>query len=587
MRFIEVKKRGWVKNAAIIFLAVMLVLTFFSNTIMNRSLPEIASQFAGSGSITARIRNTGTVTANENFEVKIDRTRLVLEVPVRVGDVVDIGDVLIVFDGDISDELKDARDALYELELELERMLLEMSRPDGTLATANRAIQQARSDLTDAQNARDRIPYSEAAINQAQDAFNQAQNALIQAQEALIPAQNAFNQAQNALSQAQADLILPQTALDAAMAVLADNEAIVADLRAQLEVLELAANPNQAAIDAAQLALNNAMAVRDAARGSANAARVVYDAAKEVADNAQVALSVAQIALGQRQTDVTQRQDVLGQRQTQLNTQIGYRDEWIAANATVRQRQQALEQVIADLAVTQGGIDVDNSLDAIILREQRHKIQEKKDEIEELEKGDGSSELKALVGGIITTRSISPGDQAVAGDVLMIIENTGRGYSLSFEVTADQARRVNIGDQAEVDRGWYWGDSDIRATLVSIRNNPQNPATGRILTFSISGDVEGGDQLNLVLNQRSENYNIIVPNSAIRSDTNGDFVLILTERSSPLRNRFFAQRADVNILATDDTHTAISGALANWDAVITHSSRPINSGDQVRLTDNP
>ncbi len=34
-------KRGWVKNVAIIFLAVLLVLTFFSNTIMNRSLPEV------------------------------------------------------------------------------------------------------------------------------------------------------------------------------------------------------------------------------------------------------------------------------------------------------------------------------------------------------------------------------------------------------------------------------------------------------------------------------------------------------------------------------------------------------------------
>ena len=40
------KKRGrrdWVKNAIIIFLAVLLVLTFFSNTIMNYSLPEVAA----------------------------------------------------------------------------------------------------------------------------------------------------------------------------------------------------------------------------------------------------------------------------------------------------------------------------------------------------------------------------------------------------------------------------------------------------------------------------------------------------------------------------------------------------------------
>ena len=51
---VKVKNRGWVKNAAIIFLTVMLILTFFSNTFMNRSLPEVATQNVASGSITAR-----------------------------------------------------------------------------------------------------------------------------------------------------------------------------------------------------------------------------------------------------------------------------------------------------------------------------------------------------------------------------------------------------------------------------------------------------------------------------------------------------------------------------------------------------
>ena len=37
-------------------LAVLLVLTFFSNTIMNRTLPEVATQSVTSGSITARVR---------------------------------------------------------------------------------------------------------------------------------------------------------------------------------------------------------------------------------------------------------------------------------------------------------------------------------------------------------------------------------------------------------------------------------------------------------------------------------------------------------------------------------------------------
>ena len=38
-------RRDWVKNAIIIFLSVLLVLTFFSNTIMNYSLPEVAAQY--------------------------------------------------------------------------------------------------------------------------------------------------------------------------------------------------------------------------------------------------------------------------------------------------------------------------------------------------------------------------------------------------------------------------------------------------------------------------------------------------------------------------------------------------------------
>ena len=54
----KVKKRAWVKNAVIVFLLVLLVLTFFSNTIMNRSLPEVAAKNVAEGPITARVRGS-------------------------------------------------------------------------------------------------------------------------------------------------------------------------------------------------------------------------------------------------------------------------------------------------------------------------------------------------------------------------------------------------------------------------------------------------------------------------------------------------------------------------------------------------
>ena len=80
----SVRKREWVKTAAIIFLAVLLVLTFFSKTIMNASLPEVAAQQAASGAINARIRGSGTVEASEVYNVTIKQTRKVASVLVTV-----------------------------------------------------------------------------------------------------------------------------------------------------------------------------------------------------------------------------------------------------------------------------------------------------------------------------------------------------------------------------------------------------------------------------------------------------------------------------------------------------------------------
>ena len=100
------KKRELIKTIAIIFLAVLLVLTFFSNTIMNRSLPEVATGIVNSGTINAKIRGSGTISANESYEVILNQTREVRSVCVKVGDTVNQGDLLFVL-GDIeSQELR-------------------------------------------------------------------------------------------------------------------------------------------------------------------------------------------------------------------------------------------------------------------------------------------------------------------------------------------------------------------------------------------------------------------------------------------------------------------------------------------------
>ncbi|NLH01536.1 MAG: efflux RND transporter periplasmic adaptor subunit, partial [Clostridiales bacterium] len=219
----KVKKRGWVKNAAIIFLSVMLVLTFFSNTIMNHSLPEVAAQYVQSGSINAKIRGTGTVTANENYEVKSSQAREILSVPVKVGDKVKVGDTLILFAEAESKQVQEAQDALDALVLTYQKALINAS--DSDYAKEKRDIQLAQKALDKAKADREANIVSTAELANAKANVNRAK-AEIATQQAKVEAlQDKLNgmsppggdsQTASAISKKQAEIAEAQNDLTAA-----------------------------------------------------------------------------------------------------------------------------------------------------------------------------------------------------------------------------------------------------------------------------------------------------------------------------------------------------------------------------------
>ena len=184
--------------------------------------------------------------------------------------------------------------------------------------------------------------------------------------------------------------------------------------------------------------------------------------------------------------------------------------------------------------------------------------------------------------GIVKSISVAAGDKTGGSDPLLIIEAPDLGYIVSFSVDAEQAKKLSVGDNAEV--SGYYGNG-IQATLASIRNDQQNPGKSKLLTFSLTGDVDSGTQLTVTVSQKSAEYPTIVPNSAIRTDSTGDFVLTIESKNTPLGNRYIARRADVQVLAKDDTNSAISGSLESWTYVITTSNKPLEPGMQVRLVE--
>ena len=56
-------------------------------------------------------------------------------------------------------------------------------------------------------------------------------------------------------------------------------------------------------------------------------------------------------------------------------------------------------------------------------------------------------------------------------------------------------------------------------------------------------------------------------------------------KSSPLGNRYYAERINVEVLASDEVSSAVSGMISNGDYIISTASKPVKPGDQVRMKD--
>ncbi len=192
--------------------------------------------------------------------------------------------------------------------------------------------------------------------------------------------------------------------------------------------------------------------------------------------------------------------------------------------------------------------------------------------------------IKAPIAGTVTALNVTAGKEIDVSAPVAVLQPEGKGYTMSFSVTNEQAKRLSVGDVAELVNAWRF--DDVNVTLASMKPDPAEPGQKKLLTFDISGNVTAGQNLNVSVGQKSANYDYIVPNSAIREDNNGKFILIVESKPGPLSTRYIASRVDVEVLASDDTQSAISGALYGYEFVITTSTKPVEAGKQVRLNEN-
>ncbi len=620
-------KREWVKNAIIIFLAIMLILTFFSNTIMNYSLPEVSAQYVSSGSLSEQIRGEGLVTANQSYEVKLSETRTISSVSVKVGDIVQKGQTLVTLEDSESTELETARKTLDTLKLEYEKALLDTG-VDYSLD--NLAIKNKEEDLNKlkeryANRVSYRNEYSKVLdkINEYEDkidSYSQQAAALSgddlssldpDLYDKVSSAKNTYDKALKTKEETEKKI----QQLEGEIAAGGNSEAITNAKRAidnkQLEIKDVETqitneyikeNSSQETIDALynqleQLKLdlkylqedyNNELAKSNdysrnqqsliSAKKTLSMNETRCDEAKKNLDSV---LSEARKEIKSRSDKVQKELDALNRDSEDLKAVAEKSDSAMEEEILAAERE--LEQMKVTLSQKQQADAESAGVNALDMEAKQKEIEKQEELVKELESGSVNAEIVAQVAGRITELPFVAGEEVPQGSSVAKIEMTEKGYTLEMTVTVEQARKLKVGDAAEVQYFWY---GDASATLAAINPDTANPAKNRILKFNVTGDVTPGQTLQLAIGAKGKNYETIVPNSAIREDNNGKFILTVVAKSSPLGNRYIAQRTDIEVLASDDVSSAVSGGFFGGEFIITTSTKPIEAGMQVRLVEN-
>ena len=664
------KRREWVKNAAIIFLVILLILTFFSNTIMNYSLPEVATQYVQRGSITAKVRGTGNVEATDPYSVMVKESRVIASVAVKQGDQVEKDQVLYYLEDAESDELAQAEAELEDLKLSYMKGLFGSNvSPEVISKVANGNVDgfsALQAKVTDMQN---RLDNAEARVKECQEnldklslqstissnnssvstisdelekdlatadiekiktAFdNSKAERLAELNSEIQEKTNQINDLKELIEKAQSFAGNSSTGTDENANVAAEvfNQR-QNDVNEKIKVLKeenypqkdpaviIPSNPTEKDIKAWYdnidwAAMNNDPDRQKACQADYGEYRVAMDLLNEAAStlneyggnstdqlsrlekleeqltslqNKKAEVEAITVTSEDGYLDALNRLNQATKNITELTyadkqTSVAYQNQIANAEAALKTAQSVYDLLKEEQTLMNA--DINAELD---LAKASKDIAKKEEEIEKLREKSMGAEIKSPVAGTVTSLAYVAGETTKPEDVAAVIQVEGKGYTLSISVTNDQANKVKVGDEAELQNSWYY--DDVKILLAAIKPDPDAPGQKKLLTFDVSGDsLTPGQALNISVGQRSAEYELVVPNSAVREDNNGKFILTVESKSSPLGNRYIATRVDVEVLASDDNNTAISAPLYGYEYVITTSTKPVEAGKQVRLNE--
>ena len=535
------KERTWAKWAFLVFFAIIGLLTFFSGTIRNLTLPQITVKPVTAGSITPVVSGAGVTEAGDETELPAERLGIVTERLVQAGDQVEAGAVLLRVE-----YTDDWTLAALEAQLEQQQTSYEEAKLTASISTDSGAwseYQILKNNLAEAQARQSRCKE-----------YSSKRKAL-----------------DSRLSAAEKTLTQAQTAFHAAVdGPAAEAEQAGQDLEAALRQQEIAqtnydyyaeAEPESEACAAAKTALEEA-----------NAAVLACQNRKYEADTALASLRA------QYQPPVDAAQAALDELKAQSSAlemdYAGCTDETACENAVL-----SAKSALSSYYDRQANAKVQDELTAARLTAMETEIGKTEQAIADLAAKLGEREIAAPAAGIV--RSIREKDEFGPEETLLTLLSD-EAFTLRFSVSLADAALLKLGNEARITNQ----NGGSRAVLTAMEPDKNDPTNQKTLLFSVTGENAAPAQfLTLAIPLETTKHDRVVPNAAVWQDSVGAFVYVVETKTTPLGSRSKVRRVDVEVLRRDDGYTAVNGELTSQDYVVILSSAPLSDGQSVRFGD--
>lgn len=534
------KQRKWVKWALIVFFVGMALLTFFSGTIRNLTLPEISTQPVTAGTISPVVVCNGTTEAGQSTQIPAACPGTVTERLVQPGAQVQSGDILLRVTYSDDGTLAAKQEQLDQQEAAYAEALLSASASSDSGAWAEYQILQ--NNLTDAKQRQARCQeYTEKRAT--------LDRQLAAANDELSAAQAAYHAATDAAAQ---EAVQAHEALDSA-------------LRQQ---------------ENAQTNYNYYAGLDPESEETLSAKAALAEASATVLEcqNRCYALdNTLQALQAQYQPPV----DAAQQKVDAVNRQIATLEAEYAGCTVQKECENAVlaaQSALSAFYDRQSSVKVQDEITANRLASMQAQIEQTKSEIAELEDKLGTHEIKADGDGIVET--VLANDTFTEGECLVSLQGMD-AYTLRCPVSFEEAAMLKLGVEARITNQTGGGS---KAVLTAIEPDKADPANRKELTFTITGDSAAPDQyLSLAVALETSKHDCVVPNAAIYKDSVGSFVYVVETTSSPLGSRSKVRRVDVEEVRRDGGYTAVTGELSSQDSVVILSSAPLSDGQAVRF----